>query len=233
MKNVASALAIAAALYFGLMAAGADAQTRSPRGGASGAVATRLLSSAVVLNGADRAAAIAQANAALNAQRTMQGRFVQVAPDGSRATGSFYLQRPGRLRFEYDPPASLLIISDGRVVSMRDTQLRTTERTPLESTPLRLILAEQIDLARDARITRVAREGAALLISARDRTAGTEGEITLRFEGADGGLRSWEVIDATGGRTQIALTGVSHPASLDRNLFRLEDVLENRPGRRR
>jgi len=217
---------MAAAALAALMIVPAAAQTpsRPP------SVATQAVG-ATALSGAARDAAIARANAALNAQRTLQGRFVQAAADGSRARGAFYLQRPGKLRFEYDAPATMLIVSDGRVVHMRDRALRTTERTPLDSTPLRLILSERIDLARDGRITRVARQGDALLITARDRAGVADGEITLRFEGPNARLTAWDVVDAAGGRTQIALTDITTPASLDRRLFQMEDRLEARPGR--
>jgi outer membrane lipoprotein-sorting protein len=185
------------------------------------------------LEGGERAAAISQANRTLNAVQRLQGRFSQSSPDGSRAGGMFYMQRPGRLRFEYDPPATLLIVSDGSVVAMRDTALRTTERTPLRSTPLHLILGETIDLERQARIVRVSRSGPWMMISARDRTGQTDGTITLQFYGPEAQLRSWDVIDATGARTRITLSDLTQPASLDRRLFRLEDVLANprRPGR--
>lgn len=184
------------------------------------------------LDGADRATAIAAANRTLNAMQRLQGRFVQTAPDGSRANGSFYIQRPGKMRFEYDPPATLLIVSDGSVVAMRDTELRTTDRTPLRSTPLNLILAPQIDLDRNARIVRVSRSGPWTLVTLRDRTGEADGQITLHFYGDSSDLRSWDVIDATGARTRITLSDVTAPASLDRRLFRLEDILENRPGPR-
>jgi outer membrane lipoprotein-sorting protein len=157
---------------------------------------------------------------------------VQTSPDGSRAAGAFYLQKPGKLRFEYDPPATMLIVSDGSVVSMRDTALRTTERTPLRSTPLNLVLRSQVDLARDARITRVVRNGQSLLITARDRSGMTDGEITMHFQGPSAELRSWDVTDATGARTRIALSNVSQPATLDRRLFRLEDLVGERRGPR-
>ncbi len=184
----------------------------------------------VTLEGAERAAALAQANVALNAVARMQGRFVQTAPDGARAAGAFYMEKPGRLRFQYDPPAALLIVSDGSVVAVRDTALRTTERTPLRSTPLNLILGQRIDLARDARITRVARNGQFLMITARDRSGELDGQITLNFNGA--ALSSWMVIDSVGATTSIALSEVTQPASLDRSLFRLEDMLSDRPGPR-
>lgn len=180
------------------------------------------------LEGAERGAALAAANRTLNSVQHMQGRFVQTAPGGARSTGNFYIQRPGRLRFEYDAPATLLIVSDGSVVAMRDTALRTTERTSLRSTPLNLILGERIDLERNARITRVSRSGPWTMITARDRTGQTDGLITLNFYGEQAELRSWDVTDATGARTRITLSDTSQPASLDRNLFRLTDMLEDR-----
>ncbi len=182
----------------------------------------------VVLEGAARAEGLAQANRALNAIQRLQGRFMQTSPGGGRASGMFYLQRPGRLRFEYDPPATMLIVSDGSVVAMRDTELRTTERTPLRSTPLNIILGQTIDLERNARILRVSRAGPWLMITARDRGGQTDGQITLQFYGAQTELRSWDVIDATGARTRITLSDITQPASFDRSLFRLEDMLSNR-----
>lgn len=182
----------------------------------------------VVLDGTARAEGLAQANRALNAIQRLQGRFVQTSPGGARASGMFYMQRPGRLRFQYDPPATMLIVADGSVVSLRDTELRTTERTPLRSTPLNLILGQTIDLERNARILRVSRAGPWLMITARDRAGQTDGQITLQFFGDQTELRSWDVIDATGARTRITLSDVTQPASFDRNLFRLEDMLSNR-----
>ena len=181
-----------------------------------------------VLEGAARAEGLAQANRSLNAFQRLQGRFVQQSPGGTRATGMFYLQRPGRLRFEYDPPATLLIVADGSVVAMRDTELRTTERTPIRSTPLNIILGETINLERDARILRVSRAGPWLMITARDRRGQTDGQISLQFFGPNAELRSWDVIDATGARTRISLTDITQPANFDRSLFRLEDMLSNR-----
>lgn len=178
-----------------------------------------------VLEGDARAQGLAAANRWLNSMQRLQARFVQTAPGGARANGTVYIQRPGKMRFQYDPPATMLIISDGSVVSLRDTELRTTERTPLRSTPLNLILGQNIDLERQARVRRVSRSGPWLMITARDRTGEMDGEITLQFHGENAELRSWDVRDGTGSRTRITLSDVTQPASLDRNLFRLEDVL--------
>ncbi len=183
-------------------------------------------SSLVTLEGAERAQALTAINAELNGIQRLQGRFLQTGPDGSRAAGMFYMQRPGRLRFEYDAPATMLIVADGSVVALRDTALRTTERTPLRSTPLNLILGERIDLERNARIIRVSRQGPWTLVTARDRSGQTDGVISLKFN--NGELREWDVIDATGARTNIQLSDLTRPASLDRALFRLEDVISPR-----
>ena len=226
MTQMNRRLAFAGLLAFALAAPAAAQELRPRTSDAAAPVLT-------TLEGAERTAALAQANRTLNAVTRLQGRFVQSSPDGSRAAGMFYMQRPGRLRFEYDPPATLLIVADGSVVAMRDTALRTTERTPLRSTPLNLILSENVDLERNARIIRVSRSGPWMMVSARDRSGQTDGTITLQFYGADAQLRSWDVIDATGARTRIALSELTQPASFDRRLFRLEDVVttSRRPGR--
>jgi len=180
----------------------------------------------VVLQGGERAAALEAANRSLNGFTRLQARFTQTSPGGGRASGTVYIQRPGRMRFEYDPPATLLIVADGSVVSMRDRELRTTERTPLRSTPLNIILGANINLERDARVLRVSRSGPWTMITARDRSGQTDGQITLQFWGPDAELRSWDVIDATGARTRITLSDITRPASFNNGLFRLEDVLD-------
>ncbi len=188
----------------------------------------------VVLDGAQRAQGIARANRFLNSFTRLQARFTQTSPGGGVARGDVYIERPGKMRFEYDPPASLLIVSDGSVVAMRDTELRTTERTPLRSTPLNIILGSRINLERDARVLRVSEAGPWLMITARDRSGQTDGQITLQFHGPEAELRSWDVLDATGARTRITLSNVTQPASFQRSLFRLQDMLErDRPGGRR
>jgi len=180
----------------------------------------------VTLQGAERARAIAAANRYLNSFTRLQARFIQTSPGGGRASGTVYIQKPGRMRFEYDPPAQLLVVSDGRVVAVRDNELRTTERTSLRSTPLNIILGANIDLERDARVLRVSSAGPWNMITVRDRAGQMDGQITLQFNGET--LRSWDVIDATGARTRITLSNITEPGSLDDGLFRLPDVARRR-----
>jgi outer membrane lipoprotein-sorting protein len=185
----------------------------------------------VALEGAARAEALATANRYLNSYSRLQARFTQSSPGGGRAAGTLYIQKPGRMRFEYDPPAQLLVVANGSVVAVRDNELRTTERTPLRATPLNIILGENINLERNSRVLRVSQSGPWQMITVRDRAGQMDGQITLQFNG--GTLRSWDVIDATGARTRVTLSNVTEPGSLDAGLFRLPDVVDRpRPGRR-
>ncbi len=173
------------------------------------------------LTGAARAQALREANAALNSQRVIQGRFLQIAPDGLVTAGRFFLQRPGRVRFEYDPPTRLLIVSDGTTVAVHDRALRSLNTARLRATPLYFVLKNDINLERDAHVTRAIRQGDALFVSARDRRGEADGEITLHLAGPSLHLRAWDVVDATGGRTRITLTDIQPVAALDQRLFRV------------
>lgn len=169
---------------------------------------------------AEQSATLAAASAGLNAQRLLQGRFRQTGPDGSISTGRFFLQRPGRVRFEYDPPAPLLIVADGSVLAVQDRQLRNTNRAPLRSTPLYFVLKDNLNLARDAHVTRVEREGDLLFVTVRDRAGQADGDLTLALAGPEYTLRSWDVVDATGGRTRFAITAATVPATINPTAFR-------------
>ncbi len=185
----------------------------------------------VALTGTQRAETLAAASRALAAANTMQGRFTQTAPDGTRTTGAYYLQRPGRARFEYDTPAPLLIVSDGTTVAIHDRQLRNTDRVPLRSTPLHFVLGQNVNLERDFRITTVARQGDLLLITARDRAGEIDGELTIVLQGTGMALRSWTALDATGARTVVRLDTMQTGQRLSARLFRTEDLQERRNGR--
>lgn len=173
-----------------------------------------------VLSGRARAEGLRQANQMLNAVDRLRGHFLQAASDGSRATGVFYIERPGKLRFEYDPPTDFLIVSDGRTVMMRDGALHTTERVALRATPLNLIVNPNINIAQHT--LRVSESGPWLLITLRDRLGQIDGQLTLHFFRPTGELRSWDVHDVTGIRTRTTLSDIVRPESLDPALFALE-----------
>lgn len=178
------------------------------------------------LTGADRTQALAQASAALNRMGAVQGRFSQIAPDGTTSQGDIYLQRPGKMRFAYDAPSPLTIVSDGSTVSVHDRSVRDVSRVPLRSTPLYYVLKRDVSLDRDARITRVARSGGNLLVTARDRTGEADGEITMTFAGPGYDLRQWAVTDGQRQTTRITLSGVRTAARLDPRLFRVQGAAD-------
>jgi len=176
------------------------------------------------LSGAARAEALAKASAALNALRQVEGRFQQVAPDGSLSSGAFQLQRPGKVRFAYDPPTPFTLTSDGVTVAFEDRKLKSVDRTPLRATPLFFVLKSEVDLAADARVVRVAHEGGQLLIDLRDRKGEAEGLLTLVFAGAsEPELRGWRITDGSGQLTSISLKDVRPATRLDARLFRVEE----------
>jgi outer membrane lipoprotein-sorting protein len=161
----------------------------------------------------------------LNTIKSVQGRFTQIAADGRTAQGTFYLRKPGRIRFEYDQPNPILIVADGASVAVSNSQLKTTDRYPLINSPLRLLLSESIDLTSDRRIMDVKKETGALSFTARETVGPARGSITLIF--ADTGqleLRQWEVVDAQGVRTTIALNDVRQDANIPASLFVIQDL---------
>jgi outer membrane lipoprotein-sorting protein len=163
----------------------------------------------------------------LNTIKSVQGRFTQIAADGRTAQGTFYLRKPGRIRFEYDKPNPTLIVADGTSVAVTNSQLKTTDRYPLINSPLRLLLSESIDLTGDPRIVDVKKEPGVLSFTARETNGPARGSITLLL--ADNGgagleLRQWEVLDAQGIRTTIALNDVRQNANIPANLFVIQEL---------
>ncbi len=176
------------------------------------------------LTGAQRSAAIARANASIARMQTVQGGFTQIAWNGAVASGQFFVARPGRIRFDYGPESPVRsVISDGSTVRIRyrDTR-KAPEGYPLRSTPLWLFLKRDVDLARDAAITRVRRDNGMVSITARDRSGQADGDLTLNFSETTMELRNWSVIDAQGYVTRVVLSDLRTAARLDPNTFVLQ-----------
>ena len=161
-----------------------------------------------------------------NSMATAQGRFVQVGPDGRSEQGTFYLRKPGRMRFEYDRPNPNLIIADGNTVAVTNSALKTTDRYPLLNSPLRLLLSEKVDLATDRRISAIRRESGTLVVTAKQTNGPARGQITLFFEdtGSSIELRQWEVVDAQGLKTQIAVNNLTSGVELSPRLFVIQEL---------
>lgn len=183
------------------------------------APALLLAGPALALPAADQAL-VDKAVAYLQALPTARGRFVQTDPRGSVSQGAIYLQRPGRARFEYDAPSSLLVVSDGKVVSVADKRLKTVNRYFLSQTPLKLFLADEIRLDRGVAVSRVTRLTDGFEITAQDRIGKTRGQIVLTFGDSPMQLLGWKITDARNAVTQVRLTSLVRAGDLDPGLFR-------------
>jgi outer membrane lipoprotein-sorting protein len=166
-----------------------------------------------------------RASSYLNSLQSMEGSFVQLAPDGRTARGTVYLKKPGRVRFEYDKPNPTLIVADGTTVAVENTNLHTTDRYPLGSTPLRLLLTN-VDLASDSHIVSVQHQPGVLAITAEEKNGPATGRVTMNF--ADTGntlqLSYWDVVDGKGAHTTVSVSGLHSVADLPPQLFAIEDL---------
>lgn len=169
-------------------------------------------------------AALARISAYLNSIHSLRGDFVQIDPNGDLEQGRFYLEKPGRLRFEYNPPSPTLIVSDGQTVSVANKKLKTVDRYPLSSTPLDLILSDKIDLAHDREIVGVERQPGMIVVEARTSRHLRKPNVFLTFTDPDLELRQWKVIDDQGLPTTVVLSNLEQGVNLNDTLFVMRDM---------
>ena len=167
-------------------------------------------------------------NGYLQSLRSAQGRFRQTNPNGSVQTGTFYLAKPGRIRFEYDRPKGAMVIADGTWVGVFDPKSnRNPTRYPLAKTPLSLLLRDRLSLAEPGLVLGATRDAAGTDITVVDPRAPREGRMKLRFDDNPVRLESWEITTKAGQRTRVALTDFTTGTSLNPSLFNLELATAN------
>jgi outer membrane lipoprotein-sorting protein len=156
----------------------------------------------------------------LSSVQTMVGNFVQIGPDGGRTEGTFYIQKPGRVRFDYNPPSLIDIISDGSSVVVRDRKLATQDLYPLSQTPLRYLLADRIDLLHDTDVVSVSADDtfATVVIEQKELMIGTN-RLMIMFDAKDLTLKQWTVTDPQGFDTTVAVYNLDSTKKPDPNLF--------------
>ena len=162
---------------------------------------------------------IRRIEAHLNDIRTLSADFIQIAPDGSIARGRFYLKRPGRLRFEYELPAPVLVVADGTYVNYFDAELGQLSQIGVYSTPLGAVVAREVRLSGRIAVTSVERGSAVVSLRTIDTEEPDRGTLTLIFGERPLELRKWEVTDSQGLTTTIALDDLSINPDLDPELF--------------
>jgi outer membrane lipoprotein-sorting protein len=158
----------------------------------------------------------------LTSVQTLVGDFVQVGPDGGRTEGQFYIQKPGKVRFEYNPPAKIDVIADGDSVVVRDRNLATQDLYPLSQTPLRFLLSDHIDLLKDTNLISVSADDVFVTIVIEDKNAlvGTH-RLMLMFGAKDFQLRQWTVTDPQGYDTTVAVYNLDSSKKPDPGMFKI------------
>jgi outer membrane lipoprotein-sorting protein len=169
---------------------------------------------------ANQRALVAKVSAYLSSINTLVGNFVQVGPDGSRTKGSFYIQKPGKVRFDYDDPSPISIIADGSSVVVRDNRLATQDLYPLSQTPLRFLLSDRIDLIRDTNVVSVSADDTyiTVVIEEKQLVIGTS-RLMMMFGAKDTVLKQWTVTDPQGYDTTIAVYNLDTSKKLDPTMF--------------
>jgi outer membrane lipoprotein-sorting protein len=165
------------------------------------------------------AAELDKLSAYLNAIHTLKSNFSQLSPEGDLAEGEFDLEKPGRLRFFYNPPSPILIVATGGSIYVKNSQLNTVDHTAISDTPLDLLLNQAIDLRHNPAVTGVEEQPGQLIVHARASALHDQSNITLVFSYPAIELRQWKVQDNQGGVTMVALTGLEIGASLPDALF--------------
>jgi len=165
-------------------------------------------------------ALVERINGYLTNMQTLVGDFVQVGPDGGRTQGTFYIQKPGKVRFEYNPPSPIDVVADGSSVVVRDRNLDTQQLWPLSETPLRYLLADKIDLMRDTKVVSVSADDKFITVVVEEKQVmvGTT-RLMIMFDAKNATLKQWTVTDPQSLDTTVAVYNLDVTKKPDPNLF--------------
>ena len=172
---------------------------------------------------AEQRAIIDRVNGYLSGVQTLTGKFIQVGPDGSRTQGDFSISKPGRVRFEYDDPSPIELIADGSSVVVRDRRLATQDVYPLSQTPLRFLLADRVDLAKDTHLVAVYADDVFVTVVVEEKSGivGTS-RLMIMFSAKDMQLKQWTVTDPQGYDTTVAVYNLDTSKRPDPALFKID-----------
>ena len=164
----------------------------------------------------------------LNTMSTAKSNFTQINDDGSKSTGWVYIKRPGRIRFEYDPPYEGLVVVGGGQVAIFDPKSNSEPlRFPLIQTPLSLVLEKTVDLARRDMVVAHKKKGEITFIVLQHPAYPEYGSIQLMFTDNPVQLRQWIVEDNSGNQTQIVLGDWVEGQKLSNILFNIQAEMQN------
>ncbi|MEZ5757614.1 MAG: outer membrane lipoprotein carrier protein LolA [Emcibacteraceae bacterium] len=184
-----------------------------------------------VITGEDRDQIIQKVQDNLNAIRSLKATFVQRGPEGNVDEGTIYIERPGKIRFEYSNDNPILVVSNGDMLSFIDYEINQVSRWPIDKTPLSVLVNDQINLKdKEIEIPEIIRFAGLIKMSVVQPDQKDQGFITLIFEESTMELKSWEVIDVQGYTTRVALVNPEYNIAVDEKEFTFNDP---RPQRNR
>jgi outer membrane lipoprotein-sorting protein len=172
---------------------------------------------------AKQKAQVDKISAYLTSVQQLTGNFVQVGPDGARVKGEFYIMKPGKVRFEYEPPSRIEIVADGQSVIVRDRKLATQDLYPLSQTPLRFLLSDRIDLLKETNVVKVQADDTFVTITIEEKQAliGTS-RLMMMVGAKDYQLKQWTVTDPQGYDTTVAVSNLDTSKRPDPGLFKID-----------
>ncbi len=195
------------------------------------AAPVRVHAEAASLSPQDRAD-IARVETYLNGMKALSSRFLQVAPDGTTSEGNAWLVRPGRMRFQYDPPTPVLLVAGHGLLVFYDAQLNQTSNLPLSATPLGLLLRDNLRLSGDVTVIGIDRLPGQLQVTLVRTSSPGDGSLTLVFADNPLALRQWAVVDGQRQETKVSLFDIHFGGTFPDSLFEFVDprLLPPKPG---
>jgi len=181
-------------------------------------ISPALASKPIQLN-SEQSASVQNITDYINGLTDLQGEFTQISPKGNLSRGIFFISKPGKMRFEYAPPNPFLIVADGKWLTIKNRAKEKGDQFPLSETPLRLVLANKVNLLRDTDILDFQEENGMTTLTLEDRGGSLGGKLVLVFDQNHKVLQQWVVIDGKGRRTTVSLENLVPGVKPDPKLF--------------
>lgn len=167
----------------------------------------------------EQRASLDKINAFINSFQTLRGDFVQISDKGQSVKGVLMLSKPGKIRFDYAPPSPLLIVSDGKWLTIKNKIKERGDQVPLRSTPLRLIVAPTIDLFAETNVLSVEEADGLTSVALADKKDAMGGHIVLVYDNVQDTLQQWVIVDGKGRRTTVQFANLEKDVKLNQKLF--------------
>ncbi|WP_162938199.1 outer membrane lipoprotein carrier protein LolA [Kiloniella sp. EL199] len=160
----------------------------------------------------------------LNDLKSVSARFIQISSNGSLSEGKVNIQRPGQMRFEYDPPVPIVMVANGATLLYFDKKLKQSTYLPLWKTPLWFLIREKVELHKDIQILRAQESDSTIQLELKAEGESDGTQMTLLFSDNPISLKKWEVVDAQGITTQVSLINPVYDTKIDEAIFKTDDL---------